>query len=180
MEIIGTGPDGEPIEPVIAIDESGAESEPWSNWSLDYLPARSGGYHLDVRVTDRAGNVAIYEGVNVNLAVSLTYRGSTYSWPNPLNRAAGDSAHFSFDVNLPSGSKINMTLSIYDFAGDLVYESMFPNISPGRDSDQLVTWDLKNQVGAAVARGVYIFRLEAEDVVTNNRSNAVGKMLVIE
>ena len=180
VEIIGTGPDGEPIEPVIAIDESGAESEPWSNWSLDYLPARSGGYHLDVRVTDRAGNVAIYEGVNVNLAVSLTYRGSTYSWPNPLNRAAGDSAHFSFDVNLPSGSKINMTLSIYDFAGDLVYESMFPNISPGRDSDQLVTWDLKNQVGAAVARGVYIFRLEAEDVVTNNRSNAVGKMLVIE
>ena len=180
VEIVGTGPDGLPIEPVLAIDESGAESEAWSSWSLDFLPARSGGYHLNIRVTDRAGNVAIYDGVNVNLSVSLTYRGSTYSWPSPLKRSTGDRAHFSFDVNLPSGSKINMTLSVYDFSGDLVFEDTFANIGPGRDSDQLVTWDLKNQAGAAVARGVYIFRLEAEDVATKNRSNAVGKMLVIE
>ena len=180
VEIVGTGPDGEPIEPVLAVDRSGAQSEPWSSWSLDFLPARSGGYNLDVRVTDRAGNVAVYDGVTVNLSVSLTYRGTTYSWPSPLKRSTGDRAHFSFDVNIPSGSKINMTLSIYDFAGDLVFEDTFANISPGRDSDQLVTWNLKNQAGAAVARGIYIFRLEAEDVATKNRSNAVGKMLVIE
>ena len=180
VEIVGAGPDGEPIDPVLAVDDSGAESEAWSSWSLDFLPARSGGYNLAVRVTDRAGNVAVYDGVNVNLSVSLTYRGSTYSWPSPLKRSTGDRAHFSFDVNIPLGSKINMTLSVYDFAGDLVFEKAFPNISPGRDSDQLVTWDLKNQAGAAVARGVYIFRLEAEDVETKTRSNAVGKMLVIE
>ncbi len=180
VEIVGAGPDGEPIEPVLAVDTSAAGSEAWSSWSLDFLPARSGGYNLDIRVTDRAGNAAVYEGVNVNLSVSLTYRDSTYSWPSPLKRSTGDRAHFSFDVNLPSGSKINMTLSIYDFAGDLIFEDTFSNINPGRDSDQLVTWDLKNQAGTAVARGVYIFRLEAEDVVTKNRSNAVGKMLVIE
>ncbi len=180
VEIVGTGPDGEPIEPVLAVDRSGAQSEPWSSWSLDFLPARSGGYNLDVRVTDRAGNVAVYDGVTVNLSVSLTYRGTTYSWPSPLKRSTGDRAHFSFDVNIPSGSKINMTLSIYDFAGDLVFEDTFANISPGRDSDQLVTWNLKNQAGAAVARGIYIFRLEAEDIATKNRSNAVGKILVIE
>ena len=180
VEIVGAGPDGEPIEPVLAVDNSGVESEAWSSWSLDFLPARSGGYNLAIRVTDRAGNVAVYDGVNVNLSVSLTYRGSTYSWPSPLKRSTGDRAHFSFDVNIPQGSKINMILSVYDFAGDLVFEKAFPNISPGRDSDQLVTWDLKNQAGAAVARGVYIFRLEAEDVVTKTRSNAVGKMLVIE
>ena len=180
VEIIGTGPDGEPIAPVLAMDKSGTESEPWSSWSLDFLPARSGGYNLNIRVTDRAGNVAVYDGVTVNLSVSLTYRGSTYSWPSPLRRSTGDRAHFSFDVNIPSGSKINMSLSIYDFAGDLVFENTFSNISPGRDSDQLVTWDLKNQAGAAVARGVYIFRLEAEDIASKNLSNAVGKLLVIE
>lgn len=180
VEIIGTGPDGEPIEPALAVDKSDTESEPWSSWSLDFLPARSGGYNLDIRVTDRAGNIAVYDGVTANLSVSLTYRGSTYSWPSPLRRSTGDRAHFSFDVNIPGGSKINMTLSIYDFAGDLVFEDSFSNISPGRDSDQLVTWNLKNQAGAAVARGVYIFRLEAEDITTKNLSNAVGKMLVIE
>ena len=180
VEIVGTGPDGEPIEPVLAVDKSSAAAEPWSSWSLDFLPARSGGYNLDIRVTDQAGNVAVYDGVNVNLSVSLTYRGSTYGWPNPLKHSTGDRAHFSFDVNIPSGAKINMTLSIYDFAGDLVFENMFSNIAPGRDSDQLVTWNLENQTGAAVARGVYVFRLEAEDIATKNRSNAVGKLLVIE
>ena len=180
VEIVGTGPDGEPIEPVLAVDKSSAAAEPWSSWSLDFLPARSGGYNLDIRVTDQAGNVAVYDGVNVNLSVSLTYRGSTYGWPNPLKHSTGDRAHFSFDVNIPSGAKINMTLSIYDFAGDLVFENMFSNIAPGRDSDQLVTWNLENQAGAAVARGVYVFRLEAEDIATKNRSNAVGKLLVIE
>ena len=180
VEIVGTGPDGEPIEPVLAVDKSSAAAEPWSSWSLDFLPARSGGYNLEIRVTDRAGNVAVYDGVNVNLSVSLTYRGSTYGWPNPLKHSTGDRAHFSFDVNIPSGAKINMTLSIYDFAGDLVFENTFSNIAPGRDSDQLVTWNLENQAGAAVARGVYVFRLEAEDIATKNRSNAVGKLLVIE
>ena len=180
VEIVGTGPDGEPIEPVLAVDKSSAAAEPWSSWSLDFLPARSGGYNLEIRVTDQAGNVAVYDGVNVNLSVSLTYRGSTYGWPNPLKHSTGDRAHFSFDVNIPSGAKINMTLSIYDFAGDLVFENTFSNIAPGRDSDQLVTWNLENQAGAAVARGVYVFRLEAEDIATKNRSNAVGKLLVIE
>ena len=180
VEIVGTGPDGEPIEPVLAVDKSSAVAEPWSSWSLDFLPARSGGYNLEIRVTDQAGNVAVYDGVNVNLSVSLTYRGSTYGWPNPLKHSTGDRAHFSFDVNIPSGAKINMTLSIYDFAGGLVFENTFSNIAPGRDSDQLVTWNLENQAGAAVARGVYVFRLEAEDIATKNRSNAVGKLLVIE
>ena len=45
---------------------------------------------------------------------------------------------------------------------------------------QLVTWNLKNQSGADVARGIYIFRLEAEDTVAKNRTNAVGKILVAE
>ena len=73
-----------------------------------------------------------------------------------------------------------MTLRIYDFAGDLVYEEPFDNIGTGRDNDQLVTWNMKNQSGANVARGVYIFRLEAEDTATNNRTNVVGKILVVE
>ena len=51
VEIVGTGPDKQPIEPVAAVDDSDAEQEPWSVWSLDFLPTRSGEYDLDVRVT---------------------------------------------------------------------------------------------------------------------------------
>ncbi|RKU07318.1 hypothetical protein C6502_18790 [Candidatus Poribacteria bacterium] len=182
VEVVGIGPDGLPIDPVAAKDDSEEEEDPWSRWSIDFLPSQSGEYNLDVRVTDRAGNAGIYDAVTVNFSVSLIFKGPTYVWPNPLSlsrRSNGDIAHFSFEVNVPGGEGARIVLSIYDFAGDLVYEQGYDDLGTGR-SDNEVRWDLTNQSGIDVARGIYIFRLEAEDVVTSNRTNAVGKVVVVE
>ena len=84
VEIVGTGPDDQPIDPVPAVDDSNAQEEPWSRWSIDFLPTRSGEYDLDVRVTDNAGNFAVYDIGEYTMSVSLTFRGSTFGWPNPL------------------------------------------------------------------------------------------------
>ena len=182
VEVVGTGPDGLPIDPVAAKDDSEEEEDPWSRWSIDFLPSQSGEYNLDVRVTDRAGNAGIYDAVTVNFSVSLIFKGPTYVWPNPLSlsrRSNGEVAHFSFEVNVPGGEGARIVLSIYDFAGDLVYEKEYSDLGIGR-SDNEVRWDLTNQSGTDVARGIYIFRLEAEDVVTSNYTNAVGKIVVVE
>ena len=182
VEVVGTGPDGLPINPVAAKDDSEEEEDPWSRWSIDFLPSQSGEYNLDVRVTDRAGNAGIYDAVTVNFSVSLIFKGPTYVWPNPLSlsrRSNDEIAHFSFEVNVPGGEGARIVLSIYDFAGDLVYEKEYNDLGAGR-SDNEVRWDLTNQSGTDVARGIYIFRLEAEDVVTSNRTNAVGKIVVVE
>ena len=182
VELVGTGPDGLPIDPVAAKDDSEEEEDPWSRWSIDFLPSQSGEYNLDVRVTDRAGNAGIYDAVTVNFSVSLIFKGPTYIWPNPLSlsrRSNDEIAHFSFEVNVPGGEGARIVLSIYDFAGDLVYEKEYNDLGTGR-SDNEVRWDLTNQSGTDVARGIYIFRLEAEDVVTSNRTNAVGKIVVVE
>ncbi|MCH8290105.1 Ig-like domain repeat protein [Candidatus Poribacteria bacterium] len=182
VEIIGTGPDGNAIEPIPATDDSSAEEEPWSLWSLDFLPARSGEYNLDIRVTDRVGNSDVFDAVTVNFSVSLVFKGPTYVWPNPIRRSRGEVAHFAFDLNLPIGQGVDVTVSIYDFAGDMVYQKTetVPDVSLARSTDAPVKWNLKNQSGADVARGIYIFRLEAEDTVAKNRTNAVGKILVAE
>ena len=182
VEVVGTGPDGQPIDPVAAKDDSEEEEEPWSRWSIDFLPSQSGEYNLDVRVTDRAGNAGIYDAATVNFSVSLIFKGPTYVWPNPLSlsrRSNGEMAHFSFEVNVPGGEGAQIVLSIYDFAGDLVYEKEYSDLGIGR-SDNEVMWNLTNQSGTDVARGIYIFRLEAEDVVTSNRANAIGKIVVVE
>ena len=182
VEVVGTGPDGRPIDPVAAKDDSEEEEDPWSRWSIDFLPSQSGEYNLDVRVTDRAGNAGIYDAVTVNFSVSLIFKGPTYVWPNPLSlsrRSNDEIAHFSFEVNVPGGEGAWIVLSIYDFAGDLVYEKEYNDLGTGR-SDNEVRWDLTNQSGTDVARGIYIFRLEAEDVVTSNRTNAIGKVVVVE
>ena len=182
VEVVGTGPDGLPIEPVAAKDDSEEEEEPWTRWSVDFLPSQSGEYNLDIRVTDRAGNAGIYDATTVNFSVSLIFKGPTYVWPNPLSlsrRSNDEIANFSFEVNVPGGEGARIVLSVYDFAGDLVYEKEYNDLGTGR-SDNKVTWDLTNQSGTDVARGIYIFRLEAEDIVTSNRTNAVGKIVVVE
>ena len=179
VEIVGTGPDEQPIEPVPAIDDSNAEEEPWSRWSLDFLPSRSGEYELDVRVTDNAGNYDVYDIGKYTMSVSLTFRGSTFGWPNPLRISKGDVAFFSFDVNVPMGDTVELTLSIYDWSGDMVLSQTYPDVVSGIRNDQLLKWDLRNQAGNPVARGIYIFRLEAVNA-TGNRANVVGKVLVVD
>ena len=179
VEIVGTGPDNQPIEPVAAVDDSDAEQEPWSVWSIDFLPTRSGEYDLDVRVTDNAGNYAIYDIGTYTMSVSLTFRGTTFGWPNPLRLSKRDVAFFSFDVNVPLGDTIELTLSIYDWSGDMVLSQTYPDVVSGQRNDQLVKWNLENQAGTPVARGLYIFRLEAVNAA-GNRANVVGKVLVVE
>ncbi|MDE0399968.1 MAG: Ig-like domain-containing protein [Candidatus Poribacteria bacterium] len=179
VEIVGTGPDDQPIDPVPAVDDSNAQEEPWSRWSLDFLPTRSGEYDLDVRVTDNAGNYAVYDIGKYTMSVSLTFRGSTFGWPNPLRLSQRDVAFFSFDVNVPLGETIELTLSIYDWSGDMVLSQTYPDVVSGQRNDQLVKWNLENQAGTPVARGLYIFRLEAVNAA-GNRANTVGKVLVVD
>ena len=179
VEIVGTGPDGQPIEPVPAIDDSNVEEEPWSRWALDFLPSRSGEYELGVRVTDNAGNYEVYDIGKYTMSVSLTFRGSTFGWPNPLRISKGDVAFFSFDVNVPMGDTVELTLSIYDWSGDMVLSQTYPDVVSGIRNDQLLKWNLRNQAGNPVARGIYIFRLEAVNA-TGNRANVVGKVLVVD
>ena len=179
VEIVGIGPDKQPIDPVAAVDDSDAEQEPWSVWSIDYLPTRSGEYDLDVRVTDNAGNYEIYDIGEYTMSVSLTFRGATFGWPNPLRLSKRDVAFFSFDVNVPRGDTIELTLSIYDWSGDMVLSQTYPDVVSGQRNDQLVKWNLENQAGTPVARGIYVFRLEAINAA-GNRANVVGKVLVVE
>ena len=179
VEIVGIGPDKQPIDPVAAVDDSDAEQEPWSVWSIDYLPTRSGEYDLDVRVTDNAGNYEVYDIGEYTMSVSLTFRGTTFGWPNPLRLSKRDVAFFSFDVNVPRGETIELTLSIYDWSGDMVLSETYPDVVSGQRNDQLVKWNLENQAGTPVARGLYVFRLEAVNVA-GNHANVVGKVLVVE
>lgn len=179
VEIVGIGPDKQPIDPVPVVDDSDAEQEPWSIWSIDFLPTRSGEYDLDVRVTDNAGNYEVYDIGEYTMSVSLTFRGTTFGWPNPLRLSKRDVAFFSFDVNVPRGDTIELTLSIYDWSGDMILSQTYPDVVSGQRNDQLVKWNLENQAGTSVARGLYIFRLEAVNSA-GNRANVVGKVLVVE
>ena len=125
----------------MAEDVSQGSQEPWSLWEIDYLPPTSGEYVLNIRVTDRAGNAEVYEELTVDFTFSLGFKGETYCWPNPLKKSQGDIAHISFDPNVSNNETVDIILSIYDFAGYLVYQKDYPRMQAGR-TDQVVTWNL--------------------------------------
>lgn len=179
VEIVGTGPDGQPIEPVPAEDESDAQEQPWSSWTADFLPTRSGEYDLDLRVTDKAGNFDVYDIGEYTMSVSFSFSGNTFGWPNPLRHSKSDVAFFSFDLNAAAEENVELVLYIYDWGGDLVYSKTYTDIIPGERSDTHIKWNLENQSGNPVARGIYVFRLEAVNGA-GNRANAVGKILVVD
>ncbi len=178
VEIVGTGPDGQPIEPVPAEDDSDAQQEPWSRWKVDFLPTRSGDYDLDIRVTDKAGNYAVYDYGEVTMSVSFTFSGDTFVWPSPLRQSNDDVGFFSFELNT-SDDTVQLNVYIYDWGGDMVYSKTYDRIVPEHRNGNEVSWQLKNSAGNRVARGIYVFRLEAVDGA-GNRANAVGKILVVD
>ena len=175
VEIGGTGPGGIQLEWIEAIDDSDADQEAWSKWSLEFLPDVSGDYNMEIKVTDNAGNVEIYDaGVTLTFTVDLSFQGDAYCWPNPVSNGV---AHISFMVNVPESQTVTVTLLVYDVRGDLIYEEEHESIpSMARTS---VEWECINQVGEKVATGIYVFRLEAE-LPDGQIANKVGKPMVVK
>ena len=174
VEIGGTGPGGKELDWVQAVDESDADEEPWSTWSLDYLPDASGTYELEIRVWDNAGNFEVYDAnLKIEFTISLSFQRDAYCWPNPVTNGV---AHISFEVNAPESRNVDVTLFVYDVSGDLVYEEMHYDI-PSRTRTS-VEWECVNAAENKVATGIYIFRLESK--LDDQVANKIGKPMVIK
>jgi hypothetical protein len=147
----------------------------WSEWSAEFLPSRSGKFRVVARVTDRAGNSNIIDVGTLEFATSLSFKGAVYVWPNPLSRSSGDVAHFSFATN--QAATADVTVSVFDVSGTLVYETTAPADRDRSTNGQTIAWDLRNGSGKEVASGIYVYRLVLRDGQSTARN--MGRMLVV-
>jgi hypothetical protein len=107
VEIGGTGPGDVQLDWIQAIDDSDADQDPWSKWSLDFLPDASGTYEIEIKVWDNAGNYEIYDAdLELTFTISLSFQGDAYCWPNPVTNGV---AHISFEVNAPESQNAIVT-----------------------------------------------------------------------
>ena len=171
-----SGPDGEELAWEAAEDESPDAQNPWSQWSYDFLPSRSGTYRVLARVTDRAGNSAVADAGMYEFTTALAFKGPVYVWPNPLVRSRGDKAHFSFETN--QAGTAEWRLSVYTVDGALVYSASGQAERDRQANSQSATWNLRNGSGQAVASGIYVFKLEIDD--GNSVFRKTGRMLVVK
>jgi Zn-dependent metalloprotease len=99
-------------------------------------------------------NVSVDDGQVRDLPTSYTLNAN---YPNPFN------GRTEISYALPRASDV--TLSIYDIAGRLVYQTMIPNQNAGLHS---LIWDSR-QAGIELASGVYLYRLQASDFAASRK-----------
>jgi len=175
VEVGGIGPGNKELDWIQAVDDSDADEDPWSKWSLDFLPDASGTYEIQIRVWDNAGNYEIYDAdLELTFTISLSFQGGAYCWPNPVTNGV---AHISFEVNAPESQNTTVTLFVYDVSGDLVYEEEHKDI-PSRTRMSL-EWNCRNAAEEKVVTGIYVFRLEAE-LPDGQVANKIGKPMIIK
>jgi len=91
------------------------------------------------------------------------------SYPNPVY--SGD-AHIHFDL----GKEANVTVKIYTVSGELI-RNLVENTTYSRGFREII-WDMKNDTGERVARGVYIYLIRA---TTGGKTlTKAGKIAVIK
>lgn len=80
------------------------------------------------------------------------------NYPNPFNPST------TMNISLPTQS--DFTLTIYDVLGREVKSFGFERVSAGKHQ---ITWDGNDAAGSAVASGVYLYQLEAGNVLQTKK-----------
>ncbi len=142
----------------------------WSEWIQKttrtyFLP--SGDYTFKVRAKDEAGNYPQEDDpgtARCSVIVSLPI----IAYPNPCYPNQGQIVTIA---NLPSTSEVK--ISIYDVAGNLIRTLGQDEVTPEGGSKTAV-WDLRNDDGDVVARGIYIY------LITGATEKKRGKIAIMK
>ena len=93
---------------------------------------------------------------------------STFAFPNPFSPKDGI---VRIKYNDTSGS--NVTIRIFDFGMNLV-RTLIQNASRGAGSEQIETWNGKDEFGRIVPNGVYFYRIDI-----GSQEPLYGKIMVL-
>ena len=115
---------------------------------------------LRLRLTDLAGNETIWER-RIDLQTLMPQAAQfqlEQNFPNPFN----PETTIRFDVP----GAVDFRLVIYNLLGQEIRTLMAGRFESGRYT---VSWDAKDDLGRQVAAGMYLYRLEARDVVLTRK-----------
>ncbi len=119
-----------------------------------------GNYALKLSGADHIGN-EFSKTHNFTIGATVLQITNAHVWPNPFNPATDGAA--KFDFNLGGSRPAMVEVSIFDFAGDLVWRQSYSDVSPGHVNGGSIEWRGTTSGGTPVASGGYIARIVAND-----------------
>jgi len=109
--------------------------------------------------TDASGNFTINVSTGIKKPNNLPDKFMAYpAYPNPFNPAT------TIRYELPKSARVS--LKIYNIVGQEIITLADGIQSPG---EKMVVWDGKNKNSRLVASGVYIYRLQVDNLVRTNK-----------
>ncbi len=172
LELTLNGPSGEcfSINPATYVVDTSEKASNDSNaviesieWDGEMVHAvvsgleEKGNYTLTLSGRDRTGNsfTATHSFVVGSSVLTIT---DAAVYPNPVDPSDGDEACINFLLGGTRDAQVQYM--IYDFAGDLVYESPVASMAPGQISQ---CWNGRTNGGTMVANGGYLARILVND-----------------
>ena len=121
---------------------------------------------LKIYASDTAGH---YDARQIKLyIISAIQKSSVVAYPNPFNYDESSNSILRFIRPFPTNYS-DIEIYIFNVNGDLVKKLEYP----GDESEQPLTWDVRNAAGNRLAGGIYIIKLRA------GNKTASGKFAVI-
>lgn len=146
--------DGLPAMTYILNDEFRFDFGSYTSGSVGYsLPNLSPGHHtLKFRCSDVFNNTSTTQ-LSFNVIEGIVPQ---INWVQCLNNPATTVAEFLINHNRP-GSKLEITLEVFDVSGRMVYDQTFTDIPETNNST--ITWGLYTNTGVPLGTGIYLYRV---------------------
>lgn len=138
-------------------------------------PLPDGVHALTIEASDNYNNVTTFEVVPLYVQSSgaVTVQGLPLNFPNPFDPGV-EPTFIGYTLSKPA----NITISIFDLAGNLVVKKPYNAGSQGGLAGyNEVSWDGRTESGGYVGNGIYIYLIIADGAVAQNGK---GKMTVFK
>jgi hypothetical protein len=168
--------DGDEANPIILNEFYEAETADFTNGSLDYILSRldQGSHTIKLKVWDTYNNAS-----DKTLSFTVTESSqfileNVLNYPNPFI----DYTEFWFTHNQPN-ELLNVRIYIYTASGELV-KTITDTIETQGGLSRSITWDAKDNSGESLEKGVYVYKLEVENVSSGVKAEKLEKLVLLQ
>lgn len=168
--------DGDETNPIVLNDYYESEVDTYQRGSLQYsLRNLSPGLHtLTLKAWDVFNNSSTAEIQFLVLDDGNLVLDRVFNYPNPFV----SHTEFWFQHNKPF-EPLDVRIQVFTVSGKMVWSKLQTVTTDGFLSRE-ITWDGRDQFGALLGKGVYVYKISVKSTLTNKQAEKFEKLVILK